>query len=164
VAARWGAALSAALASLDTDWEEELALPESVVAEQIAALLALAAGPKAQAHAASDKLLQRILRTLRDRCREPGLSPGAIAEAHGVSKRYLHYLFAHAQTTFRQELMRMRLQSAHRLLADQRFDNVSISEIAARCGFVEPSHFAKRFRKAFSLGPTEFRTARTRDN
>src|SRR5262249_27885970 len=49
----WGAALSAALASLDTDWEEQdLALPESVVAEQMAALLALAAGPGAQASTA----------------------------------------------------------------------------------------------------------------
>ena len=160
--AGWGAALSAALASLDTGWEEELALPEGVVAEQIAALLALAAGPKAQAYTASDKLSRRILRTLCDRCREPGLAPGQVAEAHGISKRYLHYLFAHAHTTFRNELMRMRLDSAHRLLTDQRFDNVSISEIAARCGFVEPSHFAKRFRRAFSLGPTEFRAVRSR--
>ena len=56
----------------------------------------------------------------------------------------------------------MRLDSAHRLLTDQRFDNVSSSEIAARCGSVEPSHFAKRFRRAFSLGPTEFRCALAR--
>jgi len=156
----WGAALAAALVSLDAGWEEELALPEGVVAEQIAALLALTAGPKAQSRTASDQLMRRILRTVRDRCSEPGLAPGDIAEMHGISKRYLHYLFAHASTTFRNELMRMRLESAHRLLTDHRYNSVSISEISARCGFVEPSHFAKRFRLAFGLGPKEVRSAR----
>jgi len=54
----------------------------------------------------------------------------------------------------------MRLESAQRLLSDKRYDALSVSEVAARCGFLEPSHFARRFRKAFGLGPTEFRTSR----
>ena len=61
----WGAALGAALVSLDGGGEEELALPEGVVAEQLAALLALTAGPKAQELTGSDKLVRRILQTLR---------------------------------------------------------------------------------------------------
>jgi AraC-like DNA-binding protein len=158
--AGWSTALSAALANLDTDGNEELALPAGVVAEQIAALLALAAGPDLHASTASEKLLKRIRRTIRDRCSEPGLSPGAVADEHGISKRYLHYLFAHAATTFGNELMQMRLDSAGRLLSDKRFDALSVSEVAARCGFLEPSHFARRFRRAFGLGPTEFRAAR----
>jgi AraC-like DNA-binding protein len=156
----WSTALSAALANLDSD--EELALPPGVVAEQIAALLALAAGPEIHASSGSEKLLKRILSTIRDRCHEPGLSPGAVADIHGISKRYLHYLFAHASTTFGNELMRTRLESARRLLSDKRYDALSVSEVAARCGFLEPSHFARRFRKAFGSGPTEFRAARTR--
>jgi len=155
--AGWSTALSAALANLDTDRDEELALPAGAVAEQIAALLALAAGPDVHASTGTEKLLNRIRRTIRDRCHEPGLTPGAIAGAHGISKRYLHYLFAHSATTFGNELMRMRVESAHRLLSDQRYDALSVSEVAARCGFLEPSHFARRFRKAFNLGPTEFR-------
>lgn len=158
----WGTALSAALANLDTDREQELALPEGVVAEQIAALLALAAGPDAQISRASDKLLNRIRRTIRDRCHESGLTPGAIADAHGISKRYLHYLFAHADTTFGNELMRVRLECAHRLLSDTRYAALAVGEVAARCGFLEPSHFARRFRKAWGAGPTEFRAARLR--
>jgi AraC-like DNA-binding protein len=157
----WSAALSAALATLDTEGIEELALPPGVVAEQIAALLALAAGPDVHASSASEKLLKRIRRTIRDRCQEPGLSPGAVADVHGISKRYLHYLFAHAATTFGNELMQMRLDAASRLLSDKRYDALSVSEVAARCGFLEPSHFARRFRKAFGQGPTEFRIARS---
>jgi AraC-like DNA-binding protein len=160
--AGWSNALCAAVASLDTHTGEDLALPAGTVAEQIAALLALAAGPDTQVSTASEKLFQRIQRTIRDRCHEPGLSPAAIAEQHGISKRYLHYLYAHAKTTFRHELMRTRLESAHRLLSDRRFDALSVGEVADRCGFMEPSHFARRFRKAYGMGPTEFRTARSR--
>jgi hypothetical protein len=63
----WSSALSAALASLDTDREEALALPEGVVAEQIVALLALAAGPDAHVQRGSEKILNRIRSTIRDR-------------------------------------------------------------------------------------------------
>lgn len=153
----WGAALSAALANLDPERADDLALPESIVAEQIAALLALAAGPGVQASTPRKKLLARLLHTLRDRCCESDLTPGEVADAHGISKRYLHHLFAQAGTTFGNELMRLRLDSARRLLADRRFGAIAIGEVAARCGFVEPSHFARRFRATYGHGPTEFR-------
>lgn len=155
----WRAALSAALASLDTDRDDTLALPPGVVAEQLAALLALALGPDVQASSVADKLYKRVQRTVRDRCQEPGLTPAAIAAAHGISKRYLHYLFAHSATTFGSELMRLRVELAHRLLSDKRYATLTVSEVAARCGFVEPSHFARRFRRAFGSGPTDFRTS-----
>src|SRR5208282_1429646 len=89
----WGAALSMAVANLDAGGANNLALPQGVVAENIAVLLALAAGPNADAARRTDKLLQRILCTIRDRCHEWHLNPGSIAEAHGISKRYLHHLF-----------------------------------------------------------------------
>jgi AraC-like DNA-binding protein len=155
--AGWTAALSAALATLDTDRDQELALPEGVVAEQIAALLALAVGPDAQVSRGSEKLLNRIRRTIRDRCHEAGLTPAAVADEHGISKRYLHHLFAQTDNTFGAELMRMRLDCAHRLLSDTRFAALTISEVVARSGFLEPSHFARRFRKAYGAGPVEFR-------
>jgi AraC-like DNA-binding protein len=153
----WGGALCAALANLDTDCQQELALPEGVVAEQIAALLALAAGPDAQALRASHKILNRIRRTIRDRCHEAGLSPAMVAGEHRISTRYLHHLFAQSKTTFGSELMRMRLACGHRLLSDSRYSGLTVSEVAVRCGFLEPSHFARRFRKAYGAGPVEFR-------
>lgn len=139
----WSSALSAALASLDTDGEEALALPEGVVAEQ----------------RGGEKILNRIRSTIRDRSHEAGLTPGAVADTNGISKRYLHYLFAQAGGTFGDELMRVRLDRAQRLLSDTRFSALTIIEIAARCGFLEPSHFARRFRKAYGMGPTQFRAA-----
>jgi AraC-like DNA-binding protein len=155
----WSAALSAALSNLDPEATEDLALPVGVVAEQIVALLALAAGPDVQASRSRDKLLGRLLHTLRDRCCDSDLAPSTVAEAHGISKRYLHHLFAQSGTTFGHELLRIRLELARRLLGDRRFGTISIGEVAARCGFVEPSHFARRFRAKYGQGPTEFRRA-----
>ena len=155
----WGRALSAALATLDTEGDEELALPAGTVAEQIAALLALAAGPDAHARSGIEKLFSRAQRAIRDRCHQSGLNPAAVADDLGISKRYLHYMCAHAGTTFRNELTRMRLDVAQRLLSDKRYDALSVGEITARCGFVEPSHFARCFRKAFGKGPSAFRAA-----
>jgi AraC-like DNA-binding protein len=158
----WSRALCAALANLDTDWEEELALPEGVVVEQIAALLALAAGPSARASRGSEKLLKHIRRTMRDRCHEARVTPAAIADSSGISKRYLHHLFAQAGTTFGSELMRMRLDCAHRLLSDTRYAALTVTEVFLQCGFQESSHFARRFRQAYGVGPMEFRAVRLR--
>ena len=155
----WSGTLCSALTSLENTRTEGLALPEGVVAEHIAVLLALAAGPDTQATRSGEKLLNRVRRTIRDRCHEPGLSPGTVARVHGISKRYLHYLFAHMNSTFGDELMQTRLEGARRLLSDARFSTLSVSEVAARSGFLEPSHFARRFRRAFGSGPMQFRLA-----
>jgi AraC-like DNA-binding protein len=66
-------------------------------------------------------------------------------------------LFAAAGTTFSNELYGFRLQRAERLLQDRRFDGVGIAEIAWNCGFSEPSHFSRRFRKCFGVPPTAYR-------
>jgi AraC-like DNA-binding protein len=80
-----------------------------------------------------------------------------LAAAQGISVRYLHHLFAQARTTFGAELMKLRLESARRLLEDPRLAALDIAEVSARCGFSEPSHFARRFRRAYGRGPQAHR-------
>jgi AraC-like DNA-binding protein len=65
-------------------------------------------------------------------------------------------------SSFGRELIQMRLDCAHRLLSDARYSAVTISEVSLRSGFLEPGHFARRFRNAFGSGPMEFRAARLR--
>lgn len=156
----WGGALSAALASLD-GIDTELALPAGVVTEQLAALVALAAGPEVRASNRSERRYRQLCASLRERCLDATLTPAALAAVQGMSLRNLHHLFASAGTTFGAELMRLRLEAAHRLLADRRWAALSVAEVAARCGFAEPSHFARRFRLAYGCGPLEFRRSRT---
>ena len=156
----WGAALSATLAALQPSELGQLALPPGVVAEQIAVLLALAAGPTPAPSERPDVLMLRLQRLLRDRYHEIGLTPAALARDLGISARYLHYLFAKQATTFGRELLRMRLERARELLQDWRHDDIPIGDIASRCGFAEASHFARRFRHTFGAAPNDFRRQR----
>jgi AraC-like DNA-binding protein len=91
--------------------------------------------------------------------RDPSLDPQAVAEAHGISRRYLHLLFAESGTSFGATLMALRLEQAKHLLDDRRLANVGIAELAWRCGFREPSHFARRFRTRYGAAPDAYRKA-----
>ena len=154
----WSAALTAAIAALQPAELSQLALPPGVVAEQVASLLALAAGP---AHGMSvsrpDQLSGRLYQALRDRYHEIGLTPAAIARELGISARYVHFLFAKQSTTFGREILRVRLERARDLLNDRRCADAPIGDIAARCGFAEASHFARCFRGTFGLAPSDYR-------
>lgn len=157
----WDGALCAAVASLDVDTCDRLALPRGEVADHIAALLKLALGPQPPDSAAGRQLRDRLQQTIRNGLSDPGLSPSAVAAEHRISVRTLHYAFAAGGTTFVEELVRMRLRQARQLLADPRLRDVPVSDIAARCGFDDPSHFARRFRRRFGVAPLAFRRSIT---
>jgi AraC-like DNA-binding protein len=153
----WSGALCAAVASLELDSCDQLALPRGEVADHIAALLRLALGPEPRDSAGGQHLRNRLMRTVRNGLADPGLSPTSVATAHRISVRALHYAFAAAGTTFVEELMQARLQRARELLADSRLRDLPVIEVAARCGFTDPSHFARRFRRRFGVAPLAFR-------
>ncbi|MGV3634767.1 MAG: helix-turn-helix domain-containing protein [Pseudorhodoplanes sp.] len=155
---RWGATLSSALGNLHRDTLDRIALPFGVVADQIGAMLALAAGTQGSAmprHSAS--LLGRLTRTIAEQSTDPTLDPASVAAEHGISKRYLHLVMAQGGTSFGAALIKARLERGKVLLEDRRFDRVSIADIAWRSGFSNPSHFARRFRQRFGTSPADFR-------
>ncbi|HVW71272.1 MAG TPA: AraC family transcriptional regulator [Steroidobacteraceae bacterium] len=153
----WAGVLTAAVAALQAGELDRLALPPGVVAEQLACLLALAAGPDDPRPSRPDSLTIRLHRALRDRYHEVGLTPAAVAHDLAISVRYLHYLFAKRKTTFGRELVRVRLERARDLLSDPRSARTSIGDVAARCGFAEASHFARCFRGSFGVAPSDYR-------
>ena len=157
----WDGALCAAVASLDIDTCDRLALPRGEVADHIAALLKLALGPQARGSAGGRHLRERLMRTIRNGLADPALSPTGVAAEHRISVRTLHYAFAAGGTTFVEELVRTRLRHARQLLADPSLRDVPIIEVAARCGFTDPSHFARRFRRRFGVAPVAFRRSIT---
>jgi AraC family transcriptional activator of tynA and feaB len=154
----WSAALCSAMSSLRLETCSDLALPRSAVAEHIAALLTLAVGRGSEAESPRS-LLSDLIVTLRDRLEETDLSPLAVAAQHDISKRTLHYAFAAAGTTFVEQLMKMRLERAREILADPRQAAPRIEDVATRCGFTDPSHFARRFRQMYGHAPLQYRRA-----
>lgn len=155
--AGWGAALCAVISTLQPASIARLAVPAVSVAENIATLIALAAGPESQARC--PPLLTSLRATLRDCLHEPTLSARKLADRHDISLRTLHYAFASERTTFMQELVRMRLERAQELLCDPALTELGIGAVAEKCGFSDPSHFARRFRRQYGMTPIQYRKA-----
>ena len=157
-ASGWGRRLARAVGGLAERNFDELVLPRAAIADELGAILSLAGGRASETKAAHrDVLLQRIRLVMRERMHDCTLEAQAVADASGISRRYLHLLFAEAGTSFATVLMTLRLERAKQFLSDPRFTRESIGEIASRCGFREPSHFARRFRAEFGAAPAAFR-------
>ena len=87
----------------------------------------------------------------------PQLAAFDVAQRAGTSLRNLHRAFASEQRTFAGSLQAMRLAEGARMLADARFKRITIGEIARRCGFLDPSHFTRQFRRVHGVNPKAFR-------
>lgn len=154
----WGNALLATLNALTPESLGTLSVPAHCLAEQIAGLLALAIGCETPSVTPTKrKLLSRIRRTMLEMAHDEEVCPQSVAAAHNISKRYLHSLFAAVGTTFSRELLEIRLERAERMLRDARFGKISVSDIGWRCGFVDSSHFGRRFQRKFGNSPREYR-------
>jgi AraC-like DNA-binding protein len=157
----WGHSLAATLANFQEGAPPDLALSTSVVVDQILAHLAIAAGANDASTTRHHRtLFNRLANTLSDRFCEADLDPSSLAQEHGLSKRYVHMIFAKAGTSFCRELERIRLERAKRLLEDRRFDGIDIMEIALRCGFRDSSGFSRRFRDRYGTPPSLYRRQR----
>jgi len=153
----WSSALCAAVGSLDLNSCDQLAVSRDAIADPIATLLKLAIGPEVAPSAQQPILFNRLMRSLHNRLHETDLSPQAVAAEHHISTRSVHYAFASARTTFIERLMELRLERARKLLGDPQLFDQPVAEVAARCGFADPSHFARRFRRRFGQSPLQFR-------
>ncbi|KPQ06401.1 MAG: transcriptional regulator, AraC family with amidase-like domain [Rhodobacteraceae bacterium HLUCCA12] len=103
---------------------------------------------------ARDPRLAGALRTMNAHLEDP-LPLSEIARDQGVSLRRLEQLFhagmgAGPGAAYRE----LRLQAAQRLIVDTRH---GLSEIALRCGFTDPTSFARAFRRRFGAPPSHLR-------
>jgi AraC-like DNA-binding protein len=101
--------------------------------------------------------LQRARRYITDHLGDPGLSPPTVAEALGLSVRYLHLLFQAESTSPFRWILERRLELAARLLADPRQASRSITDIAFSVGFKDTSHFTRVFKHRYGAGPRDYR-------
>lgn len=143
---------------MDTIHDDHASAPP-LVARSLCSALALTVDDlgsvRATAHARKTfELLQRTLARLACTC---NVTVSQIAQAHGISPRYVHAIFSANGTSCGRELMRVRLERALRLLRDPRSVGRSIDEIAWQCGFSDAGHFRRRFRAHFGVPPSALR-------
>ena len=96
----------------------------------------------------------RFCRHIEENLGDCALTPSAVAEAHGVSLRYLHAIFAENGTSFGRFLRKERLRHCHRELA-LAGSRKTVTEVAFRWGFSDMAHFSRAFKAEFGLSPRD---------
>jgi AraC-like DNA-binding protein len=109
-------------------------------------------------------LAQRVRAFIERRLGDPDLTPATIAEAHHISLRTLHRLFAPYGYTVAEWIRTRRLARCRRDLADPLLAERPVHAVAARWGFQSPAHFSRLFRSAYGIGPLEYRLDHLRQN
>jgi AraC-like DNA-binding protein len=87
----------------------------------------------------------------------PELSPADVADALGVSLRYLQLLFQREGTSPFRLIQEQRLERAAQLLTDPRHAGRAITDIAFGVGFKDASHFTRAFKNRYGIGPRDYR-------
>ncbi len=104
----------------------------------------------------SDAPLADAARRIAEHCTCPTLSVAELAEAAGMSQVHFRRRFREQyHRTPLDHILHLRLTRAKELL---HYHDGSIGEIAAACGFSDPSYFTRLFKKKTGYTPTEYRT------
>lgn len=111
-----------------------------------------------------EKRLQDVLRYIDLHLSDPNLSTTLVAEACGISPRYLSDLLKLNGTLFSEYVWNKRVEAASRWLASTDAGEISIAEIAFRVGFKSPAHFSRMFKRVHAMGPREYRQFHRREN
>ena len=138
----------------DVEWE---AVAQSLVDLLLTLTHRLAAPARKRPSATQAAILNRICQTIERKLEDPELTPARVAQAEGISERYLQKLFEGAGDNFTHYVRERRLQRAWPDLSNPAEAHQSISEIAYRYGFGDSAHFSRTFRHRFGLSPREFR-------
>ena len=133
-------------------WTDEAGAPVGVVSVSVDLRTAAdAAAPHERLAAAVDVARTRFAEQL---------PVAELADAAGMSVAQLERTARRVLgLTPKQVIMRFRLEEALRLLAD---DDLSMAEIAQRCGYYDQSAFTRHFRRAVGVAPSTYRSATNR--
>lgn len=128
-----------------TEFREAEALRSAAAVIELIAV-ALEARLGDEQPASDERLRDRIAGYIEARLADPDLSPPGIAAAHHISVRRLHKLFEDQPLTVAALIRRRRLE---RCRAELTGSGRTVTAVAARWGFSDPTHFSKLFKTTY---------------
>jgi AraC-like DNA-binding protein/mannose-6-phosphate isomerase-like protein (cupin superfamily) len=102
-------------------------------------------------------MLIRIKQYIKSVMNDPELNATKIAEATGLSKRYINNLFNEENTSLMHYLIEQRLELCRYYLSSVFYTHLSVTQIAMQYGFNNMSHFSRIFKKYYGYSPRAYR-------
>jgi AraC family transcriptional activator of tynA and feaB len=135
---------------------------ESVLEKQTIELIAAAlrsgvAGEQRELSSASSLVMMNVRAAIESKLNDPRLDSAGVAEKAGVSVRYANAVLAKQGTSIMRLVQERRLIRCRVALADPSQGKRTISEIAYGWGFSDMTHFARKFKAAYGMSPSDFR-------
>lgn len=130
------------------------------VAEALLGLLCTFPEARATRSSSQRADAERLRRCIAELHADQDLKPADLADALGVSLRRLYALCAAQGGSCMELVYAHRLERARTLLLRPGRPALSMSELAAACGFGSAPHFSRRFAQRFGFPPTALRKRR----
>lgn len=149
--------LSAAIDDLAVDSAARSMLTAATL-QLVIALITTAVGDAVPAREAlHNSEMTRVAAFVRQNLRDSDLSAAKIAQSNHMSVRRLYQLWESQEKSLAEHIISARLEGARQDLARSDPSSTSIAHVAASWGFVDPGHFARRFKAAYQVSPTQWR-------
>ena len=104
-----------------------------------------------------EALRERIKQHVAEHLADPALSVDGIAHALNCSRRHLYNAFSEEADGVSGDILRRRLETCRRSLANRADDHRSITDIAFSSGFSNMAHFSRVFRAHLGMPPSDYR-------
>lgn len=108
-------------------------------------------------HSRRKTMLSQLRAYALEHLHEPDLGPERLAQAHYISVRYVHRLFAASGTGVAEWIRTQRLERVMKALQDPALATTPIAAVAISWGFTDPSSFSRSFRQHFGKTPSTVR-------
>ncbi|GII24071.1 AraC family transcriptional regulator [Planosporangium mesophilum] len=92
---------------------------------------------------------------IEDRLTDQNLTAAQVAKGIGISQRHLSRVFSSRGSSVPRYLLTRRLERAHALLSED--GELTVGEVAARCGFGSAAYFSHAFSDHYGLRATDVR-------